>query len=79
MATTAFLLILGVATLPTTISYGGNAWWSALLPLACVVFLAWILLKIQRAKIGLTSAERLAYYCSQLYWELLRNTFGWVP
>jgi hypothetical protein len=40
-----FLSIIGVASLPTTITYGGNAWWSAILPLACVVFLAWPLLR----------------------------------
>jgi hypothetical protein len=41
-----FLGIIGAASLPTAITYGGNAWWSAILPIACVIFLIWSLLRV---------------------------------
>jgi hypothetical protein len=46
-AAASFLGIIGAASLPTAITYGGNAWWSAIVPLACAVFLAWSLLRLR--------------------------------
>lgn len=52
-AIATFLSILGVASLSTALTYGGEAWWSSIGPLASATILAWVLGKrFRSSKIG---------------------------
>ncbi len=42
-ATTAFTIVMGLSALPAAISYNGNAWATALIPLAIVALLVYLL------------------------------------
>jgi hypothetical protein len=42
-AVTSFATVAGLSALPSAITFGGNAWVTALVPLACVALLIWII------------------------------------